>query len=55
MINACPDCDAKVTLAEPVRLSEIVECQECRSELEVITLDPVTLALAPEVEEDWGE
>jgi len=55
MICDCPECDAKVMLPEPVRLSEIIECQDCRIELEVITLDPVVLALAAEVEEDWGE
>jgi alpha-aminoadipate carrier protein LysW len=55
MISSCPECDAKVALTEPVRLSEIVECQECGSELEILTVGPVTLALAPEIEEDWGE
>jgi alpha-aminoadipate carrier protein LysW len=51
----CPECDGKVELAEPVRLSEVVECPECSSELEVVELAPLTLALAPEIEEDWGE
>jgi alpha-aminoadipate carrier protein LysW len=37
------------------RLSEILECADCRSELEVVAVDPVMLAVAPEVEEDWGE
>jgi alpha-aminoadipate carrier protein LysW len=53
--QSCPECDAAVAVPEQVRLSEIVECPDCRSELEIITLDPVMLALAPEVEEDWGE
>jgi alpha-aminoadipate carrier protein LysW len=44
-----------VQLAEPVRLSEISQCPDCSSELEVTSLQPVTLALAPEIEEDWGE
>jgi alpha-aminoadipate/glutamate carrier protein LysW len=51
----CPECDGKVELVEPVRLSEVVQCPECSSELEVTALDPVTLAVAPEIEEDWGE
>jgi alpha-aminoadipate carrier protein LysW len=38
-----------------LRLSELVECPGCRSELEVIALQPFALALAPEPEEDWGE
>jgi len=35
--------------------AEIVVCDRCSSELEVVTTSPVLLALAPEVEEDWGE
>jgi alpha-aminoadipate carrier protein LysW len=38
-----------------LRQNEIVECPECRAELEVVTVRPTVLALAPEVEEDWGE
>ncbi|ACU75150.1 lysine biosynthesis protein LysW [Catenulispora acidiphila DSM 44928] len=53
--QACPECEEPVELAEAVRLNEIVECAGCRSELEIVALDPPVLALAPEVEEDWGE
>jgi alpha-aminoadipate carrier protein LysW len=51
----CPVCDIPVTVAEQSRLSEILECADCLSELEIVSLEPVLLALAPEVEEDWGE
>ncbi|MGH8934436.1 MAG: lysine biosynthesis protein LysW [Egibacteraceae bacterium] len=51
----CPECDAGLDTAEQPRISEIIECADCRSELEVVALDPVILALAPEIEEDWGE
>jgi alpha-aminoadipate carrier protein LysW len=51
----CPECAAEVALEADARVSEIVECFECRSELEIESIDPPTLALAPEVEEDWGE
>jgi alpha-aminoadipate carrier protein LysW len=54
-LPACPECEGPVPMADTPRQSEIVECPECRSELEVVGLTPVTLALAPEVEEDWGE
>jgi alpha-aminoadipate carrier protein LysW len=50
----CPECEAKIEVAVPVA-NEIVECGECHRELEVVTTSPVLLALAPEVEEDWGE
>ena len=34
---------------------EILLCESCGVELEVISGDPLELALAPEEEEDWGE
>jgi alpha-aminoadipate/glutamate carrier protein LysW len=51
----CPECDHELSLDGSVRLSQIVECPGCKSELEVVTTEPVMLALAPEPEEDWGE
>ncbi|NOZ51264.1 MAG: lysine biosynthesis protein LysW [Chloroflexi bacterium] len=50
----CPECEAEITLADPM-IGEIVPCPDCGVDLEVIKLDPVSLDLAPEVEEDWGE
>ena len=52
---ACPECAADVILEEGVLANEIVPCADCGAELEVIDVAPPTLALAPEVEEDWGE
>ena len=54
-VQLCPECDGEVAISDSVRLSEILECGECRSELEIVALDPAVLALAPEIEEDWGE
>jgi alpha-aminoadipate/glutamate carrier protein LysW len=51
----CPECDRELALNGSVRLSQIVECPDCKSELEVVSAEPVMLALAPEPEEDWGE
>ncbi len=51
----CPECAAPVAIQPDARMSEIVECPECRSELEIGSTDPWTLELAPDVEEDWGE
>lgn len=53
--QTCPVCEEPVQVGESPRLNEIVECAGCRSELEVVTLSPTVLALAPEIEEDWGE
>lgn len=51
----CPECAAQLDLPTDVEVAEIVVCPDCGVELEVMGLDPVTLDLAPEVEEDWGE
>jgi len=51
----CPECAADVSLPDDVMEGEIVQCAECGVELEVISLDPPELDLAPEEEEDWGE
>jgi alpha-aminoadipate carrier protein LysW len=51
----CPSCESDVELRTAPRQHEIIECADCRSELEVLNVDPVQLALAPEAEEDWGE
>ncbi len=52
---SCPECDGGVAFQRsPVR-GEVVRCPDCSAELEVTGIAPVTLELAPEVEEDWGE
>ncbi|MEM1248625.1 MAG: lysine biosynthesis protein LysW [Acidobacteriota bacterium] len=50
----CPECFGQIQLTEVVQ-NEIVQCAECGVDLEVVTLDPVALEVAPEEEEDWGE
>ena len=54
-MTQCPECTAELELAPDVEEGEIVVCPDCGAELEVTGVDPVTLELAPEVEEDWGE
>lgn len=54
-MQACPECEDEVQIGESLRLNEIIECGGCRVELELVALSPAVLALAPEVEEDWGE
>lgn len=54
-MNACPVCEASIDIPAETRISEILECADCSSELEIVATDPMMLALAPEVEEDWGE
>lgn len=54
-VTECVECGAEVDLPDDVEIGEIVDCGTCGSELEVVSVDPVELELAPELEEDWGE
>lgn len=51
----CPVCGGDVELASDVVVGELLECADCGSELEVLTVKPLSLGEAPETEEDWGE
>ncbi len=51
----CPECAAEVTLADDTLQGEIIQCPDCGVELEVMSLAPLVLELAPDEEEDWGE
>jgi alpha-aminoadipate carrier protein LysW len=44
-----------IELPADVEVGEIVDSPATGAELEVVSLDPVTLQEAPELEEDWGE
>jgi alpha-aminoadipate/glutamate carrier protein LysW len=55
MTASCPECEATITLAADVVEGEIIVCPDCAAELELTSIDPAVLALAPEVGEDWGE
>lgn len=52
---ACPTCGAQVPLPANAMAHELISCPECGTELEIISLNPATLDLAPTSEEDWGE
>lgn len=54
MTATCPECAAEIELKD-VEQGEIVQCPDCGSELEVLNSNPMTLGLAPEEGEDWGE
>lgn len=50
----CPECFGEIELND-VMQNEIVQCGDCGADLEVTSIDPLKLELAPEEEEDWGE
>jgi len=51
----CLECEADLELPNDCVIGEIVPCGECGCEMEVASLDPPVLELAPDIEEDWGE
>ncbi|MEM9382611.1 MAG: lysine biosynthesis protein LysW [Planctomycetota bacterium] len=53
--TACPVCGSAVDVPSDVLAGEVLACDDCGAELEVTSLEPLTLAEAPEVDEDWGE
>ncbi len=55
VVSSCPDCTEVVPTLPGLRVTSIVVCPACQVELEVISLDPAEFALAPEIEEDFGE
>ena len=53
-LTECPECAAALELSDVIE-GEIVDCPECGVELEVVSLSPLSVELAPDEEEDWGE
>ena len=51
----CIECGATITLAQDTMQGEILPCPDCGAELEVLSLNPVSIDLAPMEMEDWGE
>jgi alpha-aminoadipate carrier protein LysW len=50
--GTCPECDADVHVDTDADKGDILSCEECGTNLEVVGLDPVELDI---VEEDYDE
>ena len=37
----CPDCKSEIKLTEETIVGDIVECEECGTEVEIISLNPL--------------
>ena len=51
----CSVCGANLKISNDVEVGELVTCDECGCDLEVTSVDPVTITEAPQADEDWGE
>ena len=54
-MGECPICAAEVAVAKDAMAGELLICDDCGAELELLEIDPVKLAEAPAAEEDWGQ
>ena len=54
-MSNCPQCSGSISAPKNTQPGELIKCADCDSELEVISIAPLDLVLAPEIEEDWGE
>jgi alpha-aminoadipate carrier protein LysW len=52
---SCPECEAEITLDSGTEVGEIIVCSDCGVDLEVTSLKPASVELAPMEAEDWGE
>ena len=50
--GTCPECDADVHVDTDADKGDIISCDECGTDLELVGLDPVELDI---VEEDYEE
>ncbi len=51
----CPECAAEIALEANTVVGEILVCPDCGVDLEITSLSPATVELAPMEQEDWGE
>lgn len=51
----CVECEGELLLETDVEIGELVVCPDCGIDLEVLSLEPLVVAVAPMEEEDWGE
>lgn len=54
-IGTCPDCDADVHVDTDADKGDVVSCEECGTDLEVVGLDPVELDVVEEESIDDDE
>jgi alpha-aminoadipate carrier protein LysW len=55
-VAECPVCGGDLSLDSDVIVGELLDCDDCGSEIEVRALEPnVHLEEAPVSAEDWGE
>lgn len=59
VLSDCPVCGARLALHNPLVKGELLTCNACETELEVVGLTPIELEETPQAEEgaeeDWED
>lgn len=50
----CPNCDAVIGMDNP-REGAMITCQECGTELEIVSADPFEVDFPLDYDEDWDD
>ena len=53
--SECPECAGTISSKEGMEVGEVLTCKDCGTRLEVMSVEPFQIALAPKIQEDWGE
>jgi alpha-aminoadipate carrier protein LysW len=49
MAVVCPECDSPLTIdADEVEEGETMQCDECGADLEIVSIDPIEIAVVDE-------
>ncbi|MBM3208674.1 lysine biosynthesis protein LysW [Candidatus Shapirobacteria bacterium] len=48
MTVKCPDCQKEVLVSGDAEVGEIIECENCGAEMEIVSLDPPRVLLIEE-------
>jgi alpha-aminoadipate carrier protein LysW len=54
-MTTCTICETQLTIKANAILNEIITCDECGTDLEIVNLNPPQVREGPQEEEDWGE
>ncbi|HMF57939.1 MAG TPA: hypothetical protein VK619_16470 [Pyrinomonadaceae bacterium] len=52
--GTCPECEAEVHVDTDADKGDIISCEECETDLEVVGLDPVELDIVEEEDVEDG-
>ena len=54
-LGTCPECEAEVHVDTDADKGDVVMCEECATNLEIVGLDPVELDIVEDADEDEDE